>query len=333
MQIKPADIGSHLASGMAPLYLVSGEETLIVEETCDAIIRAAREHGFSERSVHHVDGNFSWSNLHHDGASMSLFAERKILDVRVPGKKIDKEGSAALRDWVEHNEGSDPDSLLLVRSGQLDANQRKSAWYKAIDQAGVIVTVWPMDASELPRWLTQRLKLRDLKADPDALAFLAERVEGNLLAAVQEIDKLALQGMEQPMSLNGVIACLEDTARYSTFDLLDAVMDQKPERVRRILEVFREEKTGVFPIVFAFANQLRRAHNPRGLPRQTQQRLSKFVGRIRDIRPVLAECAVIDQQAKGQMNGDAWVSLERLLLRLAGLRQLSLPSQDMRRLG
>jgi len=157
MQVKAEDLPRHLAGNLDAIYLISGEEQLLVDEACDAVITTAREKGFTERSVHHVDQSFRWLDLHHDAASMSLFAEKKILDVRVPPKKLDKEASAALREWVQNLQGNQTiEHVLLLRTGRLERGQRTSAWFKALEKAGVVTVMWPLEPSRLPAWLGQR---------------------------------------------------------------------------------------------------------------------------------------------------------------------------------
>ncbi len=333
MQVKAEDLASQLASGLLPIYLVSGDETLMVEEACDAVIRAASDQGFTERSVHHADAGFHWHHLSNDAASMSLFAERKLLDVRVPVKKFDREASDFLRAWVD-SVGDTPelDNVMLLRTARLEPRQRNSAWFKALDKVGAVTLIWPLSAAQLPRWLTQRAKAAGLQLQADAVQYLCDRVEGNLLAAAQEVEKLVLLDLPQPVGLDDVVASLEDAARFNSFDLLDAMMAGDPAKVARIMRALREEGVALFAILGALTSQLRRIGAPRGLPPARQRLLQQFAQRIKDPGMVLAECAVIDQQGKGQLLGDAWLSLENLLLRLSGVRSMPLPSQDQRRL-
>ena len=331
MQVKPEELGSHLSGPLRSVYLVSGDETLIVEESCDAVIRAAHGAGYTERSIHHGDAGFKWHDLSNDSASISLFAEKKIIDVRLTAKRFDREASDTLRDWLD-NQQSD-DTILLLRCGRLEPRQRNSAWFKAIDQAGVICLVWPLSARALPGWLAGRCRQVGLACERDALQYLAERVEGNLLAARQEIDKITMLDLPAPVTLEDMIACLEDASRFSTFDLLDAMMAGDAERVVRISAALREEKVSVFAILGALTSQIRRGSNTRGLPPGRARLLQGFAERIRDPRAILTECAVIDQQGKGQVRGDAWISLEKLLLRLAGKREIRLASEDLRDAG
>ncbi len=331
MQVKVEEVDSHLASRLMPIYLISGDETLLVEEACDAVIRAASAAGYSERSIHHVDTGFHWHNLTHDAASLSLFAQRKILDVRVPVKKFDREASDALREWVSQIEDSgpgEPDSLLLLRTTRLEPRQRNSAWFKALDKVGCITLIWPISPAQLPRWLKARANGAGVTVSGEALQYLADRIEGNLLAAAQEIDKLALLDLPQPIGLETLVAILEDTSRYNSFDLLDAVMAAQPAKATKVLKSLREEGVALFAILGALTSQLRRIDNPKGLPPARQRLLQQFAKRIKNPAIVLAECAVIDQQGKGQLQGDAWLSLENLLLRLAGLKRMPLPSQE-----
>ena len=327
MQIKPHELTSHLEGHLAPVYLICGDEPLIVEESCDAVIAAARRQGFTERSVHYVEPGFKWHDLANDAASLSLFADKKILDVRVPAKKFDRDGSDAIREWIDRSDG---EQLLLLRSERLDARQRKSAWFKAIDQAGVISLNWAMSAQELPRWLNGRARGLGLQLDNDAAVYLMERVEGNLLAAAQELDMLALLDSGQSVDVETLAKQLEDASRYNVFDLLDAVMAGDSPRTLRVLHGLRQEGVSLYAILGALTSQIRRADNTRGLPPQRARLLQQFVQRIREPELVLAEAATLDQQGKGQLPGDAWIGLERLMLRLSGLRQMTLPTQDQR---
>ena len=332
MQVKAEDLAGHLAGSLKGVYLVSGDETLIVEESCDAIIAAAREAGYSERSVHYVEAGFRWADLSHDAASMSLFAERKVLDVRIPVKKFDREGSEALRAWAEDLQAgtAEPETILLLRTTRLEPRQRSSAWFKALDKVGAITLIWPMAVNELPRWLQGRLRARGLDAEREAVQYLADRVEGNLLAAAQEIEKLALLSLPQPVTVEALVEALEDASHFTSFDLVDAALGAQPQRVVKILGVLREEGVALFAILGALTSQLRRAGDARGLPPQRRRLMAAFSDRVPDVSPVLAECAIIDQQGKGQLPGDAWISLEQLCLRLAMVRTLPLPSQDQR---
>jgi DNA polymerase-3 subunit delta len=322
MQVKLADLDGQLAGGLAPLYFISGDETLLVQEACDAIIAVAQSQGFSERSVQHVERGFRWNDILQDAASLSLFADRRIIDVRIPNNKVDREASQTLRDYAEN---PSQDTLLLIRAGRLDSKQRSTAWFKALDKLGVVMQVWPVSAAELPRWLSGRLRAAGLQLAPDALGYLAQQVEGNLLAAVQEIEKLKLAGLEQPISAESLMQVMEDSSHYDAFELIDAVFAGDLFRVSRVLLNLRQEGVALFAILGALTSQLRRLPGGGRMPPQRQRLVDGFLRRLGSARVldrVLAQCALVDAQGKGQLRGDAWVSLENLCLRLAGDREL-----------
>lgn len=330
MATRPEQLANTLSKGLAPVYLISGDDTLLVTEACDQVIAAAKDQGFTERSVHHVDTGFSWHGLSQDAASMSLFAERKILDVRVPSNKLDKDASSLLRDWVENGD-SNEDSLLLLRTGRLQPKQRSSAWFKALEKGGVVVLIWPLATNEFPRWLQARLQRRGVALQDAALSYLAARVEGNLLAAVQEIEKLALQDLPMPISVEALASCLEDTSRFTSFDLVDAALLGDASRVHRVLHGLKDEGVSVFAIMGALTSQLRRLDQTRGMPPARARAIQQFRQRCRvPTYQWLAECTVVDQQAKGAGVGDAWISLEQLLLGMAGLASVQRPSVHQR---
>lgn len=329
MQLKLADLGSRLTEDLAPIYLVAGDETLLVEEACDAIVAAARKGGYGERSVLYVERGFSWHDIVQNASSMSLFADRRIVDVRVSGNRFDREASAVLRAYAARPVA---DTLLLIRSGRLDSRQRSSAWFKALSKVGVVVPVWPVSAGELPRWLDGRLRSAGLELEPDARALLAQQVEGNLLAAVQEIEKLKLADLSPPVAADALSRVLEDSAHFDVFQLLDAILAGQVARVSRAIRSLRQEGAAVFAILGALTGQLRRMRAGQRLPPQRQRLVDDFLRRLGSadaIDRVLAQCALVDAQGKGQLLGDAWISLEDLCLRLAGDRTLNSLEQQL----
>ena len=331
MPLKADQLSAALQRSLQGIYLISGDETLLVEEACDAVVQKAREEGFIERSIHHIESGFKWHDVINDAASMSLFAERKVLDLRIPAGKFDKEASQVLRDWADGSAGN-PDTLLLIRTERLQPRQRSSAWFKAIESSGTVVLVWPLAPRELPGWLEIRLQGKGLTLQSDALLALAERVEGNLLAAAQEVEKLALQNLAQPISQDDLLNCLEDTSRFNSFDLIDAAMAGQGTRVSKILAVLREDKGSLFSVLGALTSQIRRLGETRGLPPARARNMEAFARRGPSAKALLAECAVLDQQGKGQRPGDAWLGLEQLLLSMAQQPGQRPPSYYQRKL-
>lgn len=322
MQIKLHDLAGQLRGGLARSYLICGDETLLVEEACDDVLRAAREQGYGERSVLFADARFNWNDLLQDAASMSLFAPRRVVDVRVAGGKVGREGSEAVRRYADH---PPDDTLLLMRMGRLESRQSTGAWFKALDKLGVVIQVWPVGLDQLPRWLEARAAKAGLTLAREALLLLTERVEGNLLAAVQEIEKLKLAGLAAPVTAAALAEVLEDSSRYGAFELVDATLAGDSSRIPKVLAGLRQEGVAVFAVLGALTSQLRRLTDGSSLPPQTRRRTASFVKRMggaAGIERLLAECALVDAQGKGQIRGDPWLSLEDLLLRVCGVRPL-----------
>ena len=317
MRVKAQELASSLAGSLRPVYLVTGDETLLVEEACGLVLAAAQREGFAERTVLHVEPGFKWHDLLFEAASLSLFTEKKALDLRVPANKFDKQASETLREYLAD---ASPDNLLLVRTGRLHSRQRSSAWYKAIDAAGAVVAVWPIDHRELPGWLARRARAADLDLTREAIAWLADRVEGNLLAAAQEIDKLKLADLAQPVDAQTLSAAVSDAAHYDAFELIDAVFAGDARRVRRVLATLREEGISLFALLGAFTSQLRGIGSGQWMPPQRKRLIPAFLRRAGSPERVLAQVALVDQQGKGELHGDAWISFERLLVRLCNVR-------------
>ncbi len=320
MPVYPEQLESKLRGGLSPLYLVSGNEPLLVQEACDEIISAARAAGFGEWQRLDVERGFAWESLRELAGAQSLFAERRLLDLRLASAKLlDRTASTALRDYLARPMA---DVLLLLRVEQLESSQRQSAWYKAIDKQAVAVQIWPMDLAQMPRWLNARCRKAGLQLAPDAMAYLQSRVEGNLLAAVQEIAKLCLLELPQPLSLAQVQAAVADANHYDAFDVLDAALARQGAKVHSMLQVLRAEAAQPLALLGALQFQLRQLQQdaPRNLPPAKARLLEQARHRLRpaDFADLQALAAVLDQQVKGLRHGDPWQTLELMLLRLAG---------------
>lgn len=232
MKLNFNQLGSHLDKTLQPVYFISGDEPFQVDESVRLIREAAKSQGYTEREVYHVDRSFDWSELTNSVNSMSLFAERKVIELRIPTGKPGDKGSKAL---VAYTSQIPEDNLLLIVSGKLDSNQTKSKWFKALDVAGAMLAVWPLEIQQLPGWLKQRMQIRGLQPTEDALTILAEQVEGNLLAADQELEKLRMLYGEGAITAENVIEAVSDSARFDAFALVDVALQGDPVRVSRIL--------------------------------------------------------------------------------------------------
>ena len=329
MQIYPEKLAQTLSQSLKPLYLVSGDELLIVQEACDEILKCAKDQGYQERKIFEPGTDGNWDSLREEGASLSLFASKRIIDVRLSANKLDKDASVFLREWCDR---PPEDVLLLIRTERLLPRQRKSAWFKSLDSIGGIILVWPVGQRDLPRWLSARLRSNDLQIGKEGLSYLAERVEGNLLSAAQLIEKMVLSKMQGEVSLDQLYEVIEDSSRFGAFDLVNATMAGESERLSHILSVIKEEGVSFFAILGALASQIRRVGgNLQGLPEAQKKVIGQFANRVGNLDFVLSEIALLDLQAKGGVRGGSeWIGLERLLLRLSGLSQINLMSEDRR---
>jgi DNA polymerase-3 subunit delta len=337
MQLKPEQLDGHLRKQLAPLYFISGDEPLRVMEAADAVRAAAREQGYSEREVLSVEAGFDWGRLDAAAGNLSLFAERRLVDLRLPGGKPGDAGGKALRAWA----GQPPeDTLLLVTAGKLEPAARKSKWLQALDSAGVVVLVWPLDTQQFPAWVKRRMQQRGLEPTADAVALLAGRVEGNLLACVQEIDKLYLLRGAGPVTGEDIAEAVADSARYDVFSLVDAALAGDGVRTVRMFQGLRGEGTPSAVVLWALAKEVRQLaamarlvaagqavpkvlaqyrvwQNRKAVVGRALQRLARRDG---DAARLLRRCALVDRVIKGQAAGNEWDELLQLLLQLAGLK-------------
>ncbi len=339
MKLPPAQLGKHLQGPLAPVYVVSGDEHLLCQEASDAIRNACRQQGFAERQVLNVESGFDWGQLIEAGASLSLFAEKRLIELRMPSGKPGDKGAAAI---IEYLARPAEDTVLLVSLPKLDGNTQKTKWAKALidGKAVQFLQIWPVDAQQLPTWIRQRLSQVGLAADQDAVELIAARVEGNLLAAAQEIEKLKLLAEGGQVTVETVHAAVADSARYDVFGLIDAALLGQPEHVLQILTGLRGEGIEAPVILWAVAREVRQLANiaqqySQGIPldRAFSQarppvwdKRKPLVGKALQRHDaagwqrLLADAQHIDEQIKGQAEGDPWIGLSTLCLQLSGRR-------------
>ena len=345
MKLNHAQLGKHLQGALAPVYVLSGDEHLLCQEAADSIRASARAQGFSEREVFDVDKSFDWGLLYQAGASLSLFAEKRVIELRINSGKPGDQGASALLEYLSR---PPEDTLLLISLPKLDGSTQKTKWAKALidNPASQFVQIWPVEAGQLPQWIRQRLAQAGLSASQEAVELIAARVEGNLLAAAQEIEKLKLLAVDAQVDASTVHTAVADSARYDVFGLIDAALNGQAAHTQRMLEGLRGEGVETPVILWALARELRLLAT---IAQQVNQGmpLDKAFGSARppvwDKRRPLVSKALqrhsaagwnrllqdaqrIDAQIKGQAAGDAWSALSRLALLLAGQR-LSLPSE------
>jgi DNA polymerase-3 subunit delta len=262
MQLALPQLQAHLQKGLRSLYTLHGDEALLVQEAADAIRAAARQQGYTERSVHVVSGaHFDWSEVLAAGGSMSLFAERQILEIRVPTGKPGKEGSPMIQQLAQSAEGNDSTLTLFVLP-RLDSATKKGAWFGALEQFGVSLQIDSLDRAQLPQWIAQRLKLQNQSVasgqdGQNCLQFFADRVEGNLLAAHQEIQKLSLLYPSGELTHAQVESAVMNVARYDVFKLSEAVLAGQVARVQRMLDGLQAEGEAAVLVHYTLAEDIR----------------------------------------------------------------------------
>jgi DNA polymerase-3 subunit delta len=262
MQLAASQLTPHLQKGLRSLYTVHGDEPLLVQEAADAIRAAARTQGYSERTVHTVAGaHFDWSEVLAAGGSLSLFADKQIVEIRIPSGKPGKEGSPALQQMAGNAQGNDS-TLTIVLLPRLDKMTRTGAWFGALDANGVTIQVEPVERNALPQWIAQRLQQQGQRVASGeegqrTLQFFADRVEGNLLAAHQEIQKLALLYPEGELSFDNVESAVLNVARYDVFKLSEAVLAGQAARVQRMLDGLQAEGEAEVLVHYTLAEDIR----------------------------------------------------------------------------
>jgi len=334
MLIKAERLGALLGRAhLARLYAVSGDEELLAIEAQDAIRTAARNAGFAERTVLHADSRFDWSLLDEAARSTSLFGERRTVEVRLPSGKPGKEGGEAL---VRYAERAPDDAVTLVCLPRLERSARESAWAKALEESGVWVDVAAVERAALPAWIGSRLQRQRQSAPPEALEFLADRVEGNLLAAHQEIGKLSLLFPAGELTFEQVKDSVLNVARYDVFELPRAILDGDRARIQRTIEGLRSEGEALPLALWVVTEELRtllrlKHETAAGRPFSASARELRVWGprlnaaeraleRVseRGLAQLLARCAQLDRIAKGlpapRSDSDPWLELTDIAL-------------------
>jgi DNA polymerase-3 subunit delta len=331
MAQTPAQLLAALKRGPAPLTTIFGDEPLLALETADAFRVAARAAGCSEREVFTAEPGADWKSLGASAANLSLFAERKLIEIRIPTGKPGKDGAQALERYCAR---LPEDAVTLVLLPDLDWKQQKSAWFGALGEAGVMVEAKPVARENLPAWLAERLARQNQKADAGTLEWLADRVEGNLLAARQEVEKLALLLPEGEVTLDAIRDCVTDVSRFDIDDLTDAVHDGEAARIARVMDSLEAGGEAQPLILWVLAEDLRTmmqlasGERPRRyLPQAKMDRLAKAARRLPPgaLARALLQAAHADRMIKGVATGNAWVSLTTLALQVAGCRTLREP--------
>ena len=333
MKLKTEQLGAHLQKQLASFYIVSGDEPLLVQEACDQIRRACKHYGIEERELLHAEATFDWNDLRDQVNAMSLFASRRLIEVRIPNGKPSDKGKALLD--ITHN--PNPDNVVLIITPRLDPASQKTKWFKALEAAGVFVAIWPIDRNQLPGWLQRRIQAAGMSASQDAVALFAQRIEGNLLAGVQEIEKMRMMGTQQ-ISVELIEEATADSARYDAFALADSCLLGNIGDASRILSHLKAEGHEAIMILGALIRKIRQlislqAYGPQRLtegfksqniwPKQ-QPPFKSALSRLSqaDLYQCLQTAEQTDRAIKGDGN-NPWLLLSQLTERLTGVRMLA----------
>jgi len=332
VKIQANQLASHLKKNLAPCYLVTGDEHLLVDEALDAIRLAARQQGFTSRESFVATTGFDWAQLRDSSANLSLFAEKRIIELRLPTGKPGKAGGQAIVDLVAQ---TDADLLFIVSAPKLDRNTTASKWAKTLESRGINMPIWPVGVRELPGWIAQRMRSVGLQPDREAIALIVDRIEGNLLAAGQEIEKLRLLLGEGPVTAEDVSNAVANSSRYDVYKLADSALAGDARRTMKILSGLRAEGVEPVIIIWALTRELR-----------TLARLSEAIQQGKDLGSSMAKAGVwrtrqslvrscvgrhqpgtfyrllkaaggADQAAKGQSGSDPWQLLTDLVIGLS----------------
>lgn len=332
MKLNVQQLTTKLASeALPPVIWLSGDEPLLQIEAADAIRATASSQGITERQVIEVDARWDGADLIAANQSMSLFGERELIELRLSAKFSDK-GRKALLEYVSN---ANPENLLLILSDRIEAAQSKAKWFNQVQDAGWWVPIWPIEYGQLPAWISQRIKQSGLRADTDAVALLAERVDGNLLAAKQEIDKMALLADEGRITTELILNSVSDSSRYTVFDLSSAFLRGDLARALKVLHTLESEGTEPPVILWLITRELRlvlelaEAHAQGQALNGVFKKLRIFDKRQNDYQRAvqraplahyqqcLLRCSNIDSLIKGQTKGDVWTALSEMLVAIS----------------
>ncbi len=334
MKLKTEQLRNHLSNQLLPVYLVNGDEPLLVQEACDEIRGKCRKEGFTERLSWQADRQFDWNQLLEEAGSLSLFGDRKLIEIRVDNGKPGDKGSKAIEKFCQT---ATDDTVLLIISSRLDAATQKRKWFTAVDQVGATITLWPIDANQLPGWIQARSRLAGLTLDAESISLLTERVEGNLLAAKQEIDKLLLLCPDGNVTAEQVTQSVADSARFDIFNLTDECIKGQTKHALHILQGLKSEGTEPPVILWALTRDLRVIYelsncNKQGTPPKSvfsayrviakrQNLLSRAASRLSftQLNQLVKLAERIDQSIKGNKKfGSTWEQLAEFVLLLSG---------------
>ena len=332
MWLKAEQLPAALARQLAPIYFISGDEPLQLGEAADAVRLDAKNAGYENREIFTVDAHFKWLDFQQAADEISIFADKKIIDLRLPTGKPGMEGSKAL---VSYCARLPEDTLLLITAGKLDKSAKKSKWLTILEKHGVAIQVWPLEGADLVQWIDKRMQRRGISTNKQGLGLIAARVEGNLLAANQEIEKLYVLYGQGELTAEQIAKVVADASRYDVFNLVNAALSGRAERINKILKGIQQEGIAAPIVLWALTREIRslisiqqqlQAGQPRNsvfMKHQVWDKRQKLVSHAlskltrQNLLAALLVAAKTDRQIKGEQVGDCWESLLEISLMLA----------------
>ena len=330
MQVRPDQLSSALKKKINVVYFISGDEPLQKMEAADLVRSACKQQEYLEREIIDVDKNFDWQTLRDEAANMSLFSSRRILDLRLPSAKPGREGAKALREFADN---PPEDTVLLITAGKLEGSAKNSAWYKSLDSSGVVVQCWPVPPERLSEWVKNRCLSKGLQPDKEAVDFICQHVEGNLLAADQEIDKLLLILGPGAVSYAAIKESITQNSRFNVFELADCALKGDIKRVVKVINGLKAEGTEPIIVTWSITKEVRllchaisdRSNAEYMLSRSGvwQNRIALFKSCLsrhnkQSLYGILQSCEEIDRITKGVTKGSVWDALLQCVSSLAG---------------
>lgn len=337
MQIKAEQLAQRLKQNQLPLVWISGDDPLLVQEACDSVRELARSQGFGEREILEAGNGFDWNQLLASGNDLSLFAERKLIDLRLRTAKVEEDARSALLDYLQN---PNPDNLLLLTTGKIDKASQSTKWFRSLEEKALFCAIWPPTEAQLPQWIRGRLQKLGMDADQEALQLLAEKVEGNLLAAAQEVEKLRILSSRDQLDARTVLQVVADSSRFNGFALTDACLAGNSERALKILSHLEAEGEECLGLTFMICRELRAlsamlvdleaGHNLNGVlqnHRVWSNRTQMVTGALRrhsqqSLLQLLERARRVDQAVKGLLDLRPWNELAGLVLGFSNPRLL-----------
>ncbi|MGH8208642.1 MAG: DNA polymerase III subunit delta [Steroidobacteraceae bacterium] len=337
MKLNPDSLATHLEQQLLPVYLVSGDEPLLTGEAADAVRARARAKGFTEREAHFLERGSDWDDVRAAAGNMSLFGSRRVVEIRLPSGKPGVAGNKALVALIERD---DHDTVFLLLAPRLERDAQSADWVRAVEAHGAWVQVWPVDADRLVGWLRSRCRRLKLDATDEALELLAERTEGNLLAAHQELEKLTLLARDGRVTADTILASVTDSARFDVFQLGEAVLAGDAERALRMIAGLRGEGTEPTLVLWALTKAMRDLWNamtgPGGAkPRAWQRQAAALdkglrrAGRL-PFAALTVRAGRADRMVKGRLAGNAWDEIALLAADICGRSPLPVPESVLK---